>query len=86
MQSIKHYCWKLELFLNYYELLNQTDLAQWAGAVVYTDRISAKGKTPLPTSVLDMTLTIWWRGARLEDLGNVVYPFIATLARNGSTW
>ena len=31
-------------------------LAQLAGAVEYTDCISAKGLPPFPTSLLDMTL------------------------------
>ena len=35
-------------------------IAQLTGAVEYTDCFSAEGVRPLPTSVLDMTLNIWW--------------------------
>ena len=54
-------------------------------------RIHGLNLTPLPTSVLDMTLNHWWWGSNLADLEVVEYPFIAiaprsTLTRSGSTW
>ena len=65
--------------------------------IVYTKYLfliaqSAGAEDPPPTSVLDMTLKIWWWGSSdAGALGNADYPFIAiaprsTLARSGSTW
>ena len=55
--------------------------AQSAGAVEYTDCISAEWKeSPSPTSVQDMTLKHWWRGSRNTGaLGNAEYLIASPL-------
>ena len=61
------------------------------GCTIYWLRL-CRGLRPPPTSVLGMTLIIWWWGSsNAGALGNAKYPFIAiaprsTRARSGSTW
>ena len=65
--------------------------AQLAGAVEYTDWISAEG-WDYPKECPNMTFKIWeWGFSDAGSLGTAEYPFIAivpksTLARSCSTW
>ena len=74
------------------KLAQRVSVAQSAGAVEYTDCISAKCYPPPATSVLYMTLNNRMvRFKKCWALNNAMYPFLAlaprsTLARSGSTW
>ena len=61
-QKYQKYIWRYhhdiykQFFIRILKHFKTINLAQSAGAVEYTNCTSARGKTPSPTSVLDMTL------------------------------
>ena len=73
------------IYIYIYEILYKP-FAQSAGAVEYTDCISAEEKDP-PTSVLIWVKAIRWCGSNYAGaLGNSEYPFAAIASRSTLAW
>ena len=62
------------------------EFAQLAGAVEYTDCISAEELDPLDECpVYDIKIIWWWGSSNAWTVGNAEYPFIAIAPRSSLT-